>query len=659
MTGVALALPTEQFTTEDAQAAVPDERITLRCVILGLVTMFLATVYMDHHAGNLVKTYFPVAVLIPFIGWIVLNTVIRLTIPQFALSRTELITILGMLWIAGSLPTVGWGLYAVSMIPSPEFFASPENRMADVVLPLLPKWLFLSIDDPRVMMAYTGLPHGESIPWSIWIRPLFWWVVPGIAGVAATLFGSVLFLRQWDVTERLAFPMAKFPMDMLETESDGIPTVFKNRLFWVGFSITAGIILWNIAGYFAIALPRITLFDASNTKVLPVIGKYYPPLYMKIQPLLMGLAYLCPTDLLFSIWFYNILNTFKIGILNRTGFTVGIEGQPAEAGTIAALESHGALCMLVVWSLWVSRVHLKATVLQAIGPRDHDAGAPISYRTAWIGWLFSVGTLGGWLYSAGMSLWATVLTMSFLFACYFGISKYAAATGFTFIRPAGSKGYGIFRHLFGTASMTPSSHVVSVLLQDNVFFGNTLRTSFPVAVPHVLKILGDGLKRHKAIIITLLVAYIFGLATSSGSRIFRSYSEGGLNGILVTNDMQRLASAIPFIEETKVWFFDIQKTGVWLFGAAEAAILTILRTRVSWWPIHPVAVAFPERRYVMAILIVWIAKTMTMKIGGVRGYRRSIPFWYGTMVGYLFGIALSSLVDAVWFPDEGHFVHGF
>ena len=59
------------------------------------------------------------------------------------------------------------------------------------------------------------------------------------------------------------------------------------------------------------------------------------------------------------------------------------------------------------------------------------------------------------------------------------------------------------------------------------------------------------------------------------------------------------------------------------------------------------------------ILIVWIAKTMTMKIGGVRGYRRSIPFWYGTMVGYLFGIALSSLVDAVWFPDEGHFVHGF
>ncbi len=613
---------------------------------------------MDQHAGNLVKTYFPVAVLIPFVAWIVLNTLIRITLPKFTLSRTELITILGMLWIAGSLPTVGWGLYAVSMIPSPEFFAAPENRMADVVLPLLPNWLFLSIDDPRVMQAYTGLPPGESIPWSIWIRPVFWWVLPGIAGVTATLFGSVLFLRQWDETERLAFPMAKFPLDMLETEEDGIPTVFKERLFWIGFAITGGIIIWNIAGYFAIALPRITMFDASNTKVLTV-GKYYPPFYMKIQPLLMGLAYLCPTDLLFSIWSYNVLNTFKIGILNRTGFTIGIEGQPAEAGTIASLESHGALCMLVIWSIWVSRGHLRISLSLAFGPREEDTGAPVSYRTAWLGWLISICTLGGWLYSAGMSLLSVGLTLAFLFACYFGISKYAAATGFTFIRPAGSKGFGIFRQLFGTASLTPSSQIVSVLLQDNVFFGNTLRTSFPVAVPHIFKLLGDQLKRHKVIILALLLAYVFGLASSSGSRIFRSYTEGGLNGLLVTNDMQRVANAIPFIEGAKVWFFDYQKTAVWVIGAAEATLLTVLRSRFAWWPIHPVAVAFPERRYVIALFIVWAAKTLTMKIGGVRGYRKSIPFWYGAICGYLFGIALSSFVDAIWFPSEGHFVHGF
>ena len=632
--------------------------VTTRSVILGLATILVGTLYMDHYAGNLVKTYFPVAVLIPFTGWICLNTLIRITFPQYTLTKVELITILGMLWIAGSLPTVGWGLYAVSMVASPELYAAPENRLAEAVIPLLPKWLFLSIQDPRVWQAYTGLNPGESIPWSIWIRPLFWWVVPGVAGVAATLFGSVLFLRQWDETERLAFPMAKFPLDMLETEEDGIPTVFKQRIFWIGFSITSAIILWNIAGYFATTLPRITLFDQSNTKVIEV-GKYFPPFYAKFQPLLMGLAYLCPTDLLFSIWFYNVVNTFKIGMLNRTGFTVGIAGQPAEAGSIAALESHGALCMLVIWSLWVSRVHLKATIQKARGPRSEDSGAPVSYRTAWIGWFFSVGTLGGWLYSAGMSLLAVGLTLSFLFICYFGIAKYAAATGFTFIRPAGSKGYGIFRQLVGTASLSPSSHVVSILLQDNVFFGNTLRTSFVAAVPHVFKMLGRQLLRHRTLIAILIVAYLFGLASSAGSRIYRSYTEGGLNGLLVTNDMGRLATAIPFIEGTKVWFFDWQKTGIWIIGAGEAALLTLLRSRFTWWPVHPVAVAFPERRYVIALFFVWVAKVMTLKLAGVRGYRQSIPFWYGAICGYLFGIALSSVVDAIWFPSEGHFVHGF
>jgi hypothetical protein len=162
--------------------------------------------------------------------------------------------------------------------------------------------------------------------------------------------GTILFFKQWDEQERLAFPMSRFPVDVLETEDDGIPTVFKDRLFWVGFAITAGIILYNIVGYFAITLPKITLFDHFRTKEVQ-LGKYYPPFYVRIQPLLMGLAYLCPTDILFSIWSYNLFNTFKIGMLNRTGFTVGIAGQPAEAGAISGLESNGALFVLVGWSL--------------------------------------------------------------------------------------------------------------------------------------------------------------------------------------------------------------------------------------------------------------------------------------------------------------------
>ena len=620
--------------------------------------MLVSTVYMDHYAGNLVKTYLPVAVLIPFLGWIVLNTGIRLTFPRLALNRTELLTILGMLWVAGNLPAVGWGSYSVSLVPSPEFFASPENRLSEVVLPHLPKWLFLDARDPRVYAAYTGLAPDEAMPWMIWIRPFFWWLVGCLATVFATMFGTILFFKQWDEQERLAFPMSTFPVDILETEDDGIPSVFKNRIFWIGFAITAGIILWNIAGYFAISLPRITLFDQYRTKQLD-LGRYYPPLFLRIQPLLMGLAYLCPTDILFSIWVYNIFNTFKIGFLNRTGFTVGIAGQPAEAGAIANLESNGALFLLVGWSVWVSRRHLRDTVRLAIGPRAQDNGAPVTYRTAWIGWVMSVLILGSWMHSTGISPTAVVLQLIFLFTCYFGVSKYAAATGFTFITPAGGKGYGIMTSIGGTVRLSPSSQTMLRLLQGNMYLGAPIRPAFVVAFPHIFKMLGRSLWKNRSIWIVMILAYIFGFTTAAGSRIHQSYVDGGLNGLLNTNDMASLARNVPFIEGTKVYVFDHQKLGVWLFGAGEAALLTILRSRFSSWPIHPVAVAFPERRNLFAIFLVWAAKASVLRLGGVSLYRRSIPFWYGAIFGYLFGIALSSFIDAVWFPSEGHFVHGF
>ena len=58
-------------------------------------------------------------------------------------------------------------------------------------------------------------------------------------------------------------------------------------------------------------------------------------------------------------------------------------------------------------------------------------------------------------------------------------------------------------------------------------------------------------------------------------------------------------------------------------------------------------------------MLVWAAKTVVLKIGGVRLYRRSLPFAYGGICGYLLGIAVSSLIDAIWFPDQGHGVHGW
>jgi hypothetical protein len=635
-------------------------QVTMRAVMLGLLTIFLTAIYLTYYGRNLVKSYMPVAVLLPFIGWVGINTVLRLLLPQWALSRVEMLTIYGMIWVSGSLPAIGWGLHAVSLIAAPEFYASPENRLREVVLPHLPKWLFLDARRPDVRQVYTGLAPGDAIPWLLWVRPFFWWLFGCFSALMAGFFGSVLFLKQWSEKERLVFPMAEFPIAMLkEGPGSRLPALFRDRIFWFGFACTAGVIGWNILGYFAITLPRITLFDHYLSKSVS-LGRYFPNYYLRVQPLIMGLAYLCPLDILLSVWVFNLVNILKIGLLNRTGFTVGLPGQPATGAEITTLEAHGALTVLVLWSVWIARAHLKETFRKAFArDAEPDDGAPVTYRSAWIGLGVSSVGLVGWCTSTGMGIGATIIQLILVFVCYFGIAKYAATTGFTYLTPAGGKGGSIMTALGGTAHLSPSSQAMITLLNRNVFLGAPVRTASMTAMIHFLKMLGNQLRRHPYVWGALPVAFVFGYACSASVYLYHCYDEGGLNGRLVSWGMDALANQVPYIEGSKVTTFDPQKVTVWLFGGAEAALLTYLRSRVSWWPIHPVALAFPPRMYGFCLFLVWLVKLLVLRFGGVTLYRKSVPFWYGVIVGYVTGIGVSGVVDAIYFPHGGHFVHGW
>lgn len=121
------------------------------------------------------------------------------------------------------------------------------------------------------------------------------------------------------------------------------------------------------------------------------------------------------------------------------------------------LEMHGALVCLVLWSLWVAWNHLKETVQKALShTRAVDDGVPVSYRTAWIG--LGLGTIGvgGWMVSSGLGFWAMVGQLILMFICYFGIVKYAAATGFTFLRPVGGKGVEAIHSIIGHPIFRPA-----------------------------------------------------------------------------------------------------------------------------------------------------------------------------------------------------------
>ena len=43
-----------------------------------------------------------------------------------------------------------------------------------------------------------------------------------------------------------------------------------------------------------------------------------------------------------------------------------------------------------------------------------------------------------------------------------------------------------------------------------------------------------------------------------------------------------------------------------------------------------------------------------MKVGGPTVYRKSRPLFIGLLVGYILGVALSTGIDMIWFPERGH-----
>ena len=283
-----------------------------------------------------------------------------------------------------------------------------------------------------------------------------------------------------------------------------IPDILRKPVFWYGFAWTAGIILWNVIHFWFSNIPRIDLFDNINVKAM-VFARNFPVFYARILPPVIGLGYLCSLDLLFSFWFFGILALLKVGMANRTGLTIGLPGQPSKSGEIIALESHGAMTVLVIWSLWLARRHIREVWRQA---KAGECGeGPIPYRFAVIGLACCAAYACSFLMELGMTLDLAVGQLLLMFIAYFATVKYMAASGFGYLFPVWAKGGSFLKIVTGTARMTTADLTALRLADSVVLFGGT-RIQTLQMIPHHLKAM-DRVVR--GLIMTLMGIGIFTL----------------------------------------------------------------------------------------------------------------------------------------------------
>jgi len=130
----------------------------------------------------------------------------------------------------------------------------------------------------------------------------------------------------------------------------------------------------------------------------------------------------------------------------------------------------------------------------------------------------------------------------------------------------------------------------------------------------------------------IVLATFVGVAVTFWAFLDTNYRWGGVGawrGVTAFNVVERWTT-LP--SGTDVRF--LVTTGI---GAAVTLANTILRLRFLWWPLHPLgyllAGYYHWDRLWFPFFIAWAAKLTILRAGGIRGYRKALPFFLGMVLG--------------------------
>jgi hypothetical protein len=648
--------------------------LTLRSVAIGVLIAVIVNVWGPFsiyrlHSSLVTDDYVPLAVVFLFLLVVAgLNVILKLINPKFALSPSELIIIFIMGLVGASIPTYGLTGHLIATIAAPYYWTTPENHWAEYLHEHIPDWIVPSNKAGAMTWFFEGLPEGEKIPWGAWAIPLFWWL-SFVAVLFFVLFCIVVILRkQWVEKERLIFPLAQVPLQMVEGADRGslIPPFMKTRLFWIGFAVPMFITGLMIAHWFNPLFPEIPFSRGAKLGTDISIARGFPSITMNLYFPVLSLAYLVPVDVLCGIWFFYLLAVIQVGIFSRIGLDLGSpESYCGLHHPATGWQGTGAMIFMVVWGLWMARDHLRDVFGKAFGSRSDvdDSGELLSYRTAAFGLILGLVYLFAWLHKAGMGYNVLFLFLPLAMVFYIGVARMIAEGGLVYIRapqvPQVTTIYSLGN--IGSSGISATS-MTALALSYTVIV--EIKCHFISAATHAAK-LADTIKlKKKEVLVAICVALAVSVFVSIWYTLSAGYEHGAYN---YGRFMFRGGATLPYefalrkiLNPSGPDWDRIQFLGI---GAIVMAGLTFMRYRFLWWPIHPLGYAtgsiLPIRIIMFSVFLAWAIKLTVIRLAGVALYRKTLPLFFGLMLGHFLAAGIANFVDWGWFFGDGHEISGW
>jgi len=610
-----------------------DKKVTWRAVVIGLVLIPPNSYWIAQRSivwggsPTYMSIFYNVVFCVTFLT--LLNLAAKRLLERFALAQGELLTVYVILCMGTAVAGLDMVGMLVTLLGHPFWFATPENEWQTLFWEYVPEWL--SIDDPRVLAGYY---EGDSSLYTIehirgWLIPVLWWSGFIVVLVFVMLCISVIMRKRWTENEKLSYPIIQLPLEM--TKEGGSSGFFSNKLLWIGFAIAGSMNMLNSLHFFYPTIPTIPIRSFNIGEYLtekPWNAMGWTPLHF--YPFMIGLGYFIPLDLSFSYWFFYLFWKAQFVV----GSIMGLQSLPEFPYPYAQV--YGALMGLVIIVFWTSRKYLFQVLRLALRGQADDDREPIKYRTAILGIVFGLLLLTLFSYRAGMSFWVIFV----FFGIYFGICLVITRMRAQLGPPLHELNYGGPIHVMQWTAGTRRLGTANLTMFSYYWFFNRSYTCHPM--PHQLE--GFKLAERtgmdgRRLSIAMMLATGVGVLAAFWAYLHMFYSEGAASGLgwhalgngrhTFGSNLQHWLNHLSLTDGVHTAFMGI--------GMAFTFFLMVMRTRFLWWSIHPIAYPLARdynmNRMWFAIFISWGIKSMILKHGGLKSYRKGVPFFMGLILG--------------------------
>lgn len=628
----------------------PKSVVTLRSLVLGTLLIPLNCYWMavmeiqwNSVDATCVSLFFHVVFVL--FALVIVNRALRAVAPAVAMTPAEMLVVYIMLSIASAIAGRDSMENLLPVLGHPFWFAGESNNFAEFHR-FIPRWLA-----PQDASALRGYYLGGASLYApgvlrVWLPIVAAWSAFILAMLAVMLAINVIVRRHWMDHEKLTFPTVFLPVEMAAGKS-----FFSNRMLWLGFALPFALQTMNGLHHLFPSVPYVHL-------KLQDVGRYFatPPWNgmgwtpISFYPFAIGMAFLLPLDLSFSCWFFYVVKKLEavagvaMGYQSPGGWTGASWPYLKEQGT-------GAWVGLCVFLVWAGKQHFKDVLKSAAGTgaaaRAEDSGELMSYPWACRVILIGFAAMFVFCVKAGMSLWLPPLYLGLFFLLSIGITRIRAELGppaheLNWVNPENIVVTVLGTGVLGTQSLTALTYM---------FWFNRGYRSHPM--PHQLEGMKIGRELRmepRRLLAAMVLASVVGVFAAFWALLSVFYANGQ-----ATANIQSYSTGIGVEAFNRLsdWQANPRSTNfvavAWMgLGFAFTVTLMAAKSRFFWWPFHPAGYALANsyalEYWWMTLLIGWILKLVIVRYGGIRGFRRALPFFLGMILGDYIAASMWSIV---------------